>query len=236
MTTLHLEVEGSAGRTPLAFPATRVYNLGFTIRDAAKMQAHLDEVEKEGVPRPHTDNPPIIFPISSWATITDSHVPVQYGKTSGEIEIVTLVWGAEVYVGVGSDHTDRALEAVDIPWSKQVTPNILAPVVWRWQDVAAHWDAVQMESFVTEGGQRKLFQKAGVAEFWTPIEMRDSLHGRIVPVTEGGMVLFSGTVVSVDHQLSYAREWTIRMTDPVLGRTIEHTYHIIVLKEEILKP
>lgn len=235
-TTLQLFVDGKTGRTSLPFPVRRVYNLGFTIRDAAKMQAHLDEVAKEGVPPPRTDNPPIIFPISSWATITDDEVPVQYEKTSGEIEIVTLVLGDDVYVGVGSDHTDRALEAVDIPWSKQVTPNVLAPVVWRWQDVAEHWDSVLMESFVREHGTRKLFQKAGVAEFWTPIEMRDSLKGRIVPVTEGGMVLFSGTVVSVDHQLSYGREWTIRMMDPVLNRTIEHTYNVIVLKEEVLKP
>lgn len=232
-TSLHLLIDG---KQPLEFPAKRVYNLGFTIRDAAKMQAHLDEVEKEGVPRPHTDKPPIIFPISSWATLTDTEIPVQFTKTSGEIEIVTLVLGNEVYIGVGSDHTDRALEAVNIPWSKQVTPNVLAPAIWRWTDVADHWDAVLMESYVSENGARKLFQKAGVAEFWTPIEMRDSLIGRVQPVNDGGMILFSGTVVSIDRQLSYAREWTICMIDPVLKRRIEHTYFITVLNEEILVP
>jgi Protein of unknown function (DUF2848) len=233
---LQLTLDGKNEQTLLHFPVTRVYNLGFTIRDKAKMQAHLDEVAKEGVPPPSTDNPPLIFPISNWATITDSDVTVQYAKTSGEVEIVTLVQGDEILVGVGSDHTDRALEAVDIPWSKQVTPNVLAPTVWRWSEVADHWDAVTMESYVTEKGQRKLFQKAGVAEFWTPIEMRDSLVGRIVPVKQGGLILFSGTVVSVDHQLSYATEWSIHMIDPVLKRRIDHTYHITVLKDEILVP
>jgi 4-hydroxyphenylacetate 3-monooxygenase len=235
-TLLQLRVQSKETIAPLQFPAKRVYNLGFTIRDAAKMKAHLDEVAKEGVPPPHTDNPPIIFPISSWATVTSDEITVQYDKTSGEIEIVTLVLDDEMYVGVGSDHTDRALEAANIPWSKQVTPNVLAPTVWRWNDVADHWDAVQMESYVTENGTTKLYQKVGVAEFWTPLEMRDSLKGRVIPVTDGGMILFSGTVVSVDHQLNYGREWTLRMIDAVLGRQIEHTYRVVVLNDEILVP
>jgi hypothetical protein len=55
-------------------------------------------------------------------------------------------------------------------------------------------------------------------------------------VEGGGLILFSGTVVSVDHTLSYSREWTLRMIDPVLRRMIEHTYHVIVLNEEVLVP
>lgn len=235
-TILRLQIAVKDGEETLDFPVKRVYNLGFTIRDAAKMQAHLDEVAKEGVPPPSTDRPPIIFPISAWSTITDTQVPVQYSKTSGEIEIVTLILEDEVYVGVGSDHTDRALEAINIPWSKQVAPNVLAPTIWRWSDVADHWDHIEMECYVEEGGRRVLYQKAGVAEFWTPIEMRESLAGRIASVQDGGLVLFSGTVVSVDHRLSYSREWTISMIDPVLDRRIDHTYRIIVLDEELLVP
>jgi 4-hydroxyphenylacetate 3-monooxygenase len=141
-----------------------------------------------------------------------------------------------MYVGVGSDHTDRELEAINIPWSKQVAPNVLAPMVWDWKEVAPHWDEVLLESYVSDEGGRKLFQQAGVAEFWTPEEMRDSLDGRIKLVEEGFLMLFSGTVVSVDGQLNYGREWTIRMIDPVLERKIEHTYHVVVLDEEILEP
>lgn len=236
MRTLQLQLERQSGLSEIEFPIGRVYNLGFTMRDEAKMQAHLDEVAKEGVPPPSTDNPPIIFPISPWATITDTLVTVQYAKTSGEIEIVTLARGDELYVGVGSDHTDRDLEAINIPWSKQVAPNVLAPTVWDWKEVAPHWNEVLLESYVSEAGNRKLFQQAGVAEFWTPVEMRDSLDGRIKLVEEGFLMLFSGTVVSIDGQLKYGREWTISMIDPVLERRIEHTYHVVVLDEEILEP
>ena len=113
---------------------------------------------------------------------------------------------------------------------------MLAPTGWDWKEVAPHWNEVLLESYVSEAGDRKLFQQAGVAEFWTPEEMCDSLDGRIKLVEEGFLMLFSGTVVSVDGQLNYGREWTIRMIDPVLERKIEHTYHVVVLDEEILEP
>ena len=106
------QVEESAGRRPL----------------------HLEEVYKHGLSELKIDRPPIIFPIGVWATITDDEAPVQYERTSGEVEIVTIDDGTgELYVTVGSDSTDRELEtsnlagARNIRWSKQVAPNVVAP-------------------------------------------------------------------------------------------------------------
>lgn len=225
---MRLTVEGPDGSQERELDVARVYNLGFTIRDREKMQKHLDEVT--GVHIDWPERPPAIFPISAWATITSSDVPVQYGRTSGEIEIVTIATGTSdgLLVGVGSDHTDRTLEQTDIPWSKQAAPNVLAPTVWRWTDVEAHWDQIQLESYVD--GQ--LYQQAGVAEFWTPREMVDSVAGRILEVP-GGKVFFSGTVVSLNEELDFGRSWSLRMIDPVTGRTIRHDYTVSVLSEEI---
>jgi hypothetical protein len=222
----HLTMVGPDGAQPRDLEVSRVYNLGFTIRDREKMQRHLDEVT--GVHIDWPARPPAIFPISAWATITSSDVPVQYDRTSGEIEIVTIDAGDGLLVGVGSDHTDRKLEQTDIPWSKQVAPNVLAPTVWRWEDVAGHWDRVQLESYV----DGELYQRAGVAEFWTPRQMVDSVVGRIADVP-GAKVFFSGTVVSVKEQLDFGRAWSLRMIDPVTGRTIRHDYTVTVLSEEI---
>ncbi len=223
---LRLTVDTPGGAQERDLVVDRVYNLGFTIRDREKMQRHLDEVT--GVHIDWPERPPAIFPISNWATITADEVSVQYDRTSGEIEIVSIIDGDELLIGVGSDHTDRKLEQTDIPWGKQVAPNVLGPTVWRWADVADHWDEVQLESYV----DGKLYQKAGVAEFWTPVEMVESVQGRIAEVP-GATILFSGTVVSVDEQLDFGRNWSLRMIDPVLGRTLRHDYKIIVLSEEI---
>jgi hypothetical protein len=129
---------------------------------------------------------------------------------------------------VGSDHTDRALEATDIPWGKQVAPNIIAPTLWRWRDVAGHWDEVRLESYVDD----RLYQKALVSEFWTPVEMVESVKGRIAEVP-GARVFFSGTVVSEGERLDYGLHWSLRMIDPVADRTIRHDYTVRVLSAEV---
>ncbi|HEX5201056.1 DUF2848 family protein [Paractinoplanes rhizophilus] len=223
-----ITIDGADGLTEQELEVARVYNLGFTIRDKEKMQRHLDEVTGVHVDWP--ERPPIIFPISSWATIVDSDVPVQYDTTSGEIEIVTVVTPEGLLVGTGSDHTDRKLEQTDVPWSKQAAPNVLAPTLWRWADVRDHWDEVQLESYV----DGRPYQKASVAEFWTPQEMVDSVEGRLGDVP-GTKVFYSGTVVSLDERLDFGRQWSLRMIDPVTGKTIRHDYTVSVLSEEISK-
>lgn len=233
------QVVEAGGTRRLDLEVSRVYNLGFTIRDAEKMQAHLEEVYKHGLSELKIDRPPIIFPISVWATITDDEAPVQYGRTSGEVEIATIDDGTgELYVTVASDITDRQLEvsnlegARNIRWSKQVAPNVVAPTVWRWQDVEAHWDEVTIHSTIIDGDRTVEYQRAGVDEFWTPAEMRASIDDRVVAVP-GAKILLSGTVVSLDEELNFGRTFIMSLRDPVLGRTIEHTYRTVVLSEEV---
>lgn len=232
-------VEEAGGLRPLSLDVVRVYNLGFTIRDPLKMQAHLDEIYRHGLTDLKIDRPPIIFPISVWATITDSEATVQYERTSGEVEIVTIDDGTgELYVTVGSDVTDRELETSNlagqrnIRWSKQVAPNVVAPHVWRWQDVEQHWDEVTIHSTIVDGDRTVEYQRAGVDEFWTPAEMRHSIDGRVTPQA-GAKILFSGTVVSLEEELCFGRTFTMSLRDPVLGRAIEHTYRTVVLSEEV---
>jgi hypothetical protein len=230
---LNLTVVGRDAQQMLVFDVERMYNLAFTIRNAARMQQHLDEIAKTGIPRPSVDRPPAIYPVSDWAITTASNITVQREKTSGEVEIVILKHDGSILVGVGSDHTDRELEALDILWSKQVCPNVLAPTVWPLDDVKDHWDDLFIESEVEENGERTLYQHASVAEFWTPAEMLASLAGR-VKLLDGGLIVFSGTVASRQGALAYANTWTIRMVDPVLSRKIEHTYSVTVLSNELL--
>jgi hypothetical protein len=227
-----LEVQTSTGVEKLHLEIARTYCLGFTIKDTAKMDSHMDEVEKIGVRRPHTDQPPMIFPMATWSTVFGSEAEVQYRRTNGEVEIVTIDNNGELLVTVGSDHTDRKLEQVSIPWSKQVAPNVVAPVVWRWEDVKDHWDQVTMECWVVHEGKKIRYQHANVAEFWSPQEMRDGIRGRVCE-DKGPILFLSGTVVTDDGKFKYGTEWTLSLDDPVLNRRIEHTYHVVVLADEV---
>jgi hypothetical protein len=49
----------------------------------------------------------------------------------------------------------------------------------------------------------------------------------------GAKILLSGTVVSLDEELNFGRTFIMSLRDPVLGRTIEHTYRTVVLSEEV---
>ncbi len=234
MTVLNFTIIDDQGAHPQSIDFVRCYNLGFTMRDEAKMQAHLEECYALGIKELICDRPPLVMPISTWAVVTDSLITVQRPKTSGEVEIVTIASAdGTVYVGVGSDHTDRPLEGHDIPWAKQVAPNIVAPTLWLWEDVKGHWDQVRMSCTVVDGGEVVEYQDASVAEFWTPAEMLDGVRESVVHVP-GAIVLFSGTVVTLEERLRFAEQWTIRMTDPVLGRALEHTYTVEVLASEVL--
>lgn len=228
---MNFTVDRLSGSELLEVEVSRGYNLGFTIRDAAKMQAHLDEVAKEGVTPPVCETPPIIFPISNWAWLTGEDCDIQTEHTSGEIEIFMLDTADELLVGVASDHTDRKLEGTDIPWSKQVAPNIVAPTLWAWSDVADHWDECRLDSWVTDKGVRTHYQSAGVAEFWSPPDMVAGVAGRVTDALP--RVFVSGTVVSLGHKLIYGELWELRLHDPVLDRSIEHTYRVTVLANEI---
>ena len=234
MTVRSFIVHEADGDRDLEVDLRRCYNLGFTMRDEAKMQAHLEECYKLGIKELICDRPPLVMPISPWAVLTDDHITVQRPRSSGEVEIVTVVDAdGAIYVGVGSDHTDRSLEGIDIPWGKQVAPNVVAPELWLWSDIESHWDQVSMECTVVDNGETVPYQRALVSEFWTPADMVQGTRDSVVAI-EGALILFSGTVVTLEERLRFAERWTISMIDPVFDRRIDHTYDVTVLAGEVL--
>lgn len=211
---------------------TRVFNLSRTLRDVEKMRAHLDEMAAAGIDFPPPARRPRIIPISTWATISSDEVAVQSSSTTGEVEPAIVECGDELLIGVGSDHTDRELEKTSLPWSKQVAPNVVAPVFWKWEDVRAHWDDLVIESFIDGQEPRVPYQHAALAEFWTPEETLAAARERIAPAS-GDRLFLCGTPPSDGGALKGGRSWTIALRDPVLGRQIEHTYTVVVLDNEV---
>lgn len=208
----------------------RVFNLGSATRNPETARAHQDEVKHIGITIAFDVPAPRIYPMSTQVISTASEVTVQTERSSGEVEIV-LYMGDELYVGVGSDHTDRALEKVSIVWSKQACANVLAPTLWRFADIAAHWDQCRMTSHV--GG--KLYQDCSVAAFLRPEDMLRILSERTLKLPKRDFMVFCGTIASLDKTMGFGADWAFAMTDPVLGRSISHTYSVVNLMDE-LKP
>jgi len=225
---LSLDIQSVSGTRRAQFPIRRVYNLGSATRDPAVAVPHQEEVAKEGVQIALDVPAPRIYPMPRHLVRTDDELFVHCDETSGEVEIVLLV-ADRLYVGVGSDHTDRALERTSILWSKAVNANILAPVIWPWEDVAARWDQMVLRSWV----DGRLYQDVGVNAFLSPADMLAVLRQRVASMPERDFIVFGGTYVSVDKTLGYGRRWEFALDDPAGGRTIRHGYDVINIMDEM---
>lgn len=225
---LEFTVQGTGEQ--IEFPVERAFNGGYAGRDQASVQKHIDELAVIGVPAPAQI--PTLFALGNNLVTTADSVQVQHDKTSGEVEYVLLIGADETYVTVGSDQTDRDLESKVVEWSKQSYPNMFAPEVWRYSEVKDHWDDLILRCWVTKDGRRSLYQEATLAELLPPgawLNILEKLFGRVPK----NIAVMSGTV-SAKEGLVYGDEWDLEFHDPVLNRTIRHSYSVEILKEKIV--
>ena len=99
--------------------------VGFAGKDIEKTMEHIRELEAEGVKCP--SKVPVLYQCDPQIVTEKDEIEVIGHKTSGEVEYLILVKDGKYYIGVGSDHTDRDLEAISIHKSKQVC---LKPARW----------------------------------------------------------------------------------------------------------
>src|SRR5215471_15996274 len=82
---------------------------GWTGRDAEAVEKHIKELEVLGVKRPAAT--PIFYRVAASRLTTDPTIEVLGTQSSGEVEFVLLQTLGELWIGVGSDHTEREVEA-----------------------------------------------------------------------------------------------------------------------------
>lgn len=122
---------------------------GWTARDRAAVDHHIEELAAIGVPAPSTV--PLYYRIAAALLTQDETIEVVGAQTSGEAEPVVIsdATGA-LWLTVGSDHTDRALEATSVALSKQVCAKPLARAAWPLAPLMERLDGLSLASFVQE--------------------------------------------------------------------------------------
>src|SRR5205814_1976296 len=88
---------------------------------------------------------------------------VQGEQSSGEVEFVVFNRGSSLMIGLGSDHSDRAIETAYGDKAKQMYPRVVSPRAWHHLDVRDHWDQLVLRSWVVKDGERRLHQEAPLA-------------------------------------------------------------------------
>jgi hypothetical protein len=142
------------------------------------------------------------------------------------VEFVLLQHAGKLWVGAGSDHTDREVEKYGVTVSKQMCEKPIARAFWAYDDVAPHWDRLLLRSHVVEGGKRTLYQDGTVAAMMDPRALiARHAGGGCLPE---GTLMFCGTLAA-HGGVRPTREFAFEIEDPVLGRKIAHAYRVQTL-------
>ncbi|HKW38471.1 MAG TPA: DUF2848 domain-containing protein [Burkholderiales bacterium] len=206
---------------PRRMEIARLIIAGWTGRDRASVEKHIAELAAIGVKRPRAV--PVFYRVASSLLTTAREVEVVGENSSGEVEFVLVSAPDALYVGVGSDHTDRKVEAYGVTVSKQMCPKPLGPELWALEDVDSHWDRLVLRSHVTRSGRRTLYQEGPVSHMLAPRRLleRFSESATLAP----GTAMFCGTL-AVQGNIGGGERFEIELHDPVRNRSLRHEYTV----------
>ncbi|MDB5415055.1 MAG: hypothetical protein JWR10_3390 [Rubritepida sp.] len=214
------EFEFTTPQGPLRAAVTEVVIAGWTGRDAHKVQEHIEELAALGVAPPATVP---CFYRAGIETLTQSALVDVLGvDSSGEGEWFLLETPEGRFVGCGSDHTDRVVEAYSIAVSKQMCPKPIGDHLWPWAEVADHWDLIEIHSEILEAGTWVTYQQGPISAMRHPDDLVDKARALGVP-NGAGTLMFGGTL-PVHGGIRPAAQFRVTLHDPVLGRSLGHAY------------
>lgn len=192
---------------------------GWTGRNKEAVEHHIEELEKLGVARPRTV--PCFYRGGENLLSTSSLFQVVGNDSSGEVEYVLFSLQDGLYVGLGSDHTDRKVEAYGVTVSKQMCPKPVSAEIWKFADLEDHWDSLMTRSWVTRNGKRELYQEGSVSRMLSPKDLIERYTGsKNLPV---GTAMFCGTH-SVIGEIGGGDLFEMELEDPILKRKITCSY------------
>jgi hypothetical protein len=198
---------------------------GWTGRDAAAIEHHIEELFAIGVPRP--SSVPLFYRIAATQIMQGAQLQVLGPDTSGEVEPVLVSLADGLWVGLGSDHTDRKAETMGVALSKQLCGKVLCDRLWRYEDVAPHWDQLMLRSWGCFDGQRLLYQEGAVAAIRAPADLQRRYLGGDGALP-AATVMFCGTLGAKGGVRPSSR-FEMELEDPVLGRKLVCGYDIEAL-------
>jgi hypothetical protein len=201
---------------------------GWTGRDPVAVEKHIRELEAIGVPRPKRT--PIFYRVAASLLTTAEEIQVAGGDSSGEVEFVLFSLADGLWVGVGSDHTDRKVEAIGVTLAKQLCPKPVGAAVWRYMDVQPHWDRLLLRSYAYRGEEKRLYQEGPVTAMRHPDDLMRLYSGTSATLPQGH-AMFCGTL-AVKGAIEPAEVFALELEDPVLGRRLTHAYKVTQLPVE----
>lgn len=190
---------------------------GWTGRDRCAVETHIAELRVLGVKPP--SKTPVFYRVST-ARLTVDETIESTPAASGEVEPVLLRHDGRLWVGVGSDHTDRDVESYGVAVSKELCAKPLAAEWWAYDDVKGHWDELVMRSWITDDDdEQHLYQEGNLGNLLEPEE----ILRRAEPQLTDGTLMFCGTLPALGG-IRPASRFLYELEDPVLRRAVRGQY------------
>ena len=222
-----MTIEFRADGAPLPLDLKHLIVAGWTGRDADAIAHHIEELAALGVPAPSAT--PLYYRVSSPLLTTAPLIEAVGSASSGEVEPLIVEANGKRYLGLASDHTDRALEAHSVAMSKQVCAKPCAAELWDWDDIADRVEEIELESWIEEDGAWVRYQSGTIASIRP---LADLIEGsRIGALSADGPVAMLCGTFGAKGGVRPAARFRMEMRDPKTGRTIRHDYSTTTLPE-----
>lgn len=223
-----VEAGGTATSRIVAVEPQRFIIAGWTGRDVAAINHHIEELAELGVPRP--SSVPLYYRASRDLLTQAPVLEVLGTESSGEAEPVLFFADGEWWLTVGSDHTDRKVESYSVAVSKQLCPKPIATTAWRWADIAGRQDEIELQSRIFEDGQWVSYQRGKLASIRPLESLRDGYFEQAADRSPEGHFISCGTLGAIPNSAGQGIRPAVRMEislrDPLRNRSIVHRYAV----------
>lgn len=213
------------GKSVISADIKNLMVVGFSGKDVEKTMEHIHELEKEGVKCP--SEVPVPYQCDPQIVTRKEIIDVIGPKTSGEAEYLILCHEGKFYIGIGSDHTDREMEAVSIHKSKQVCLKPCSVEFWDYEEVKDHLPQLRLISTQVVDGKEIDYQN-GVAGDLLPFDVIIEKVQKEVQLED--CLIYTGTVPLLNG-FRFGEQFSARLVDDQLGRELSLTYKIHVIDE-----
>ena len=224
--TLDLILDDRGQETPIRFAPKRFIVAGWTGRDKAAMEHHMAELEALGIKRPAAT--PVFYRNSVTRLTTTELLQTPGAGSSGEVEFVLFNIDGTLWVGTGSDHTDREVEAYNITVSKQMCDKPVCNSLWPLEGLKGRWDRLEIESRAVIDGEVVTYQRGTVAAMLSPWDMIAAFEAETGTSFGDGDVMMGGTLAAIGG-VRPASRFEFELRDPETGARLAHGYDVEVL-------
>ena len=200
--------------TPEAFTIA-----GYTGRDRAMVQKHIDELEREGIAPP--PEVPMWYRMPPAILTNETTIAVSSPQSCGEVEPVLISNGGTLYLGIGSDHTARDVEREDIATSKRVCPKPIGRTIVRVPALDGSFDGVKLESWI----DGEAYQSGTLAQIAPLQTLLDGFRAR---TQAASFVLSCGTVPLLTHGFRFGKTFSAKISGGPLPVPLTLDYTTIV--------